>query len=304
MNRKIIIAGVVGIAFALAAVYAAYRTGLSSADRAQANQLSDATTGKRVLYWHDPMVPERRFDKPGKSPFMDMQLVPVYADDDKQGGGVTIDPRAQQRLGVRTALVEKKSLATQITAAGTVEYNERDVAVVQARANGFIERVHVRTPLQVVSAGQPLADVYLPDWVAAQEEYLAVQRMQSEARDSLLAAATQRMRLVGMSEEHVATVSQTKTVQPRLTIRSPIAGVITELAAREGMTITSGAPLFRINGVNTVWVYGEVPADQTRTRGNGDGNGIARRDLAGKSIGAAARSVARDSNRQGTHRIA
>jgi Cu(I)/Ag(I) efflux system membrane fusion protein len=86
--------------------------------------------------------------------------------------------------------------------------------------------------------------------------------MQSEARDSLLAAATQRMRLVGMSEEHVATVSQTKTVQPRLTIRSPIAGVITELAAREGMTITSGAPLFRINGVDTVWVYGEVPEAQ------------------------------------------
>lgn len=262
MNRKIVIA-VAGVVIIFTAAYTAYRFGLSRADQhLQSDQLIDPATGKRVLYWHDPMVPGQRFDKPGKSPFMDMPLVPVYSDGDRDGSGVTIDPRAQQRLGVRTAMVEKKSLASQITAAGTIEYNEREVAVVQARANGFIERVHVRTPLQVVRAGQALADVYLPDWVAAQEEYLAVQRMQSGARESLLAAATQRMRLVGMSDEHIAKVTQTKTVQPRLTLRAPIAGVITELTAREGMTITSGAPLFRINGVDTVWVYGEVPEAQ------------------------------------------
>ena len=129
MNRKVIIAGAAGIALALTAAYAAYRFGLSRAERQEGGQRIDAATGKRVLYWHDPMVPAQRFDKPGKSPFMDMQLVPVYADDAKEAGGVPIDSRAQQRLGARPALAEKKSLATEITAAGTVEYNERDVAV-------------------------------------------------------------------------------------------------------------------------------------------------------------------------------
>jgi membrane fusion protein, copper/silver efflux system len=265
MNRKIVIVAV-GVALVLVGAYGAYRFGLNrGGQQAQHNDLIDPATGKRILYWHDPMVPGQRFEKPGKSPYMDMPLVPVFAQegaDKTMAGGVTIHPRAQQRLGVRTALVEKKSLAIEVTAAGTVEYNERDVAVVQARANGFIEHVYVRTPLQVVSAGQALADVYFPDWVAAQEEYLAVQRMQSDAGESLLAAATQRMRLVGMSDEHITAVTQSKTVQPRMTLRAPIAGVVTELTAREGMTVMNGAALFRINGVDTVWVYGEVPEAQ------------------------------------------
>ena len=63
----------------------------------------DPTNGKKILYWHDPMVPGQKFDKPGKSPFMDMNLVPVYADDAPGGAGVAINPRLQQNLGVRTA---------------------------------------------------------------------------------------------------------------------------------------------------------------------------------------------------------
>ena len=66
----------------------------------------DPATGKKVLYWHDPMVPGQKFDKPGKSPFMDMQLVPVYEDGGGQGG-VTVDPRMQQSLGVRIAEVSR-----------------------------------------------------------------------------------------------------------------------------------------------------------------------------------------------------
>jgi Cu(I)/Ag(I) efflux system membrane fusion protein len=75
------------------------------------------------------MVPGQKFDKPGKSPFMDMQLVPVYADGDGDAGQVTISPRMQQNLGVRTAVVSSGSLAQKMEAVGTVAYNERDVAV-------------------------------------------------------------------------------------------------------------------------------------------------------------------------------
>ncbi|MGH8731664.1 MAG: heavy metal-binding domain-containing protein, partial [Burkholderiales bacterium] len=90
----------------------------------------DPATGKKILYWHDPMVPGQKFDKPGKSPFMDMQLVPVYAGDEGDEGTVTISARVQQNLGVRIAEVTKGTLAPAVEAVGSVAYNERDVVVV------------------------------------------------------------------------------------------------------------------------------------------------------------------------------
>jgi membrane fusion protein, copper/silver efflux system len=213
---------------------------------------------KKVLYWQDPMVPGQRFDKPGKSPFMDMQLVPVYEEPGSAQGGVAVDPRMQQSLGVRTAEASKGAIAPVVEAVGTVAYNERDVAVVQARANGFVERLYVRAPLDPVRKGQALAELYVPDWVAAQEEYLSARRMTGGRMEGLIDGARQRMLLAGMSEAQVKMVESTGKVHARLTLSAPIGGVVAELAAREGMTVMSGAPLFRINGLGTVWVNAEV----------------------------------------------
>jgi membrane fusion protein, copper/silver efflux system len=219
----------------------------------------DPATGRKVLYWHDPMVPGRKFDQPGKSPFMDMQLVPVYADDGDAGGGdtgqVAISPRLQQNLGIRTAEVKEGTLALPFEAVGSVAWNERDVAVVQARGNGYVERLYVRAPLDRVQRGQPLAELYVPDWVAAQEDYLAARRMAPELAD----AARQRMRLAGMTDELIRKIEATGKVSARATIASPVSGVVAELGAREGMTVVAGAPLYRINGLSTVWVNAEVP---------------------------------------------
>src|SRR2546429_7527818 len=93
----------------------------------------DPTTGKKVLYWHDPMVPGQKFDKPGKSPFMDMQLVPMYADEAGGEGTVSIDPRVVQNLGIRTAEVIKGSLASRLEVEGNIAYNELELALFQAR---------------------------------------------------------------------------------------------------------------------------------------------------------------------------
>jgi Cu(I)/Ag(I) efflux system membrane fusion protein len=222
-----------------------------------------APTGDRkVLYWHDPMVPGQKFDKPGKSPFMDMQLVPVYADSDGAEGKVTISPRVQQNLGVRTAEVTKGTLAPAVEAVGNVAYNERDVAVVQARSNGFVEKLYVRAPLDPVRKGQPLAELYVPEWVAAQEEYLSVRRMAGTRLEALLDGARQRMRLVGMTDEQIRLVESAGKIHPRLTVFAPIGGVVAELGAREGMTVMAGAPLFRINGLGTVWVNAEIRESQ------------------------------------------
>ena len=223
----------------------------------------DPSSGKRVLYWHDPMVPQTKFDKPGKSPFMDMQLVPVYADDALDAGAVAIDPRLQQNLGVRTAKSVAGSLSSGIAAVGNVAYNERDVVLVQARSNGFVEKLFVRAALDPVRKGQPLAELYVPEWIAVQEEYLSAKRLRTDvdalALGGLADAAAQRMRLAGMSEGQIRAVDARSAVQPRFTITSPIDGVVGELSAREGMTVAPGAPLFRLNGLATVWVNAEVP---------------------------------------------
>jgi Cu(I)/Ag(I) efflux system membrane fusion protein len=218
----------------------------------------DPQTGRKILYWQDPMVPSQRFGHPGKSPFMDMPLVPVL-----EGGAgaaaIEISPRLQQNLGVRTAVVTRGQLHSEITANATVGYDERDVAVVQARASGFVERVRVRATLDTVHAGEPLADLYVPDWAAAQVEYLAVRNLKSPGAADLVQGAQQRLRLAGMPEDLIKTLEKTGTPQSRFTLVAPISGVISELMAREGMTVTSGAPLFRINGLRMVWVNAEVP---------------------------------------------
>jgi Cu(I)/Ag(I) efflux system membrane fusion protein len=223
----------------------------------------DPATGKRILYYHDPMVPGNRFDKPAKSPFMDMMLYPVYAGAEGDQGSVTVNPRVQQNLGVRTALVTEDTLSPQVTAVGSIAFNERDQVIVQARATSFVERLHVRATLDRVQKGQPLAELYVPDWIAAQEEYLSVARMRGADLAPLLDGARQRMRQAGMSEGQIGSVVRSGRTQPRITLVAPTDGVVTELATREGMTVMPGATLFRINGLATVWANAEVPESQS-----------------------------------------
>ena len=175
---------------------------------------------------------------------------------------MTVSPRTLQNLGVRTALVTQGMLSPQLVAVGSIAFNERDQAIVQARANGYVERLHVRATLDRVAKGQPLAELYVPDWIAAQEEFLALRRMPGSDLAPLVDGARQRMRQVGMSEAQIALVEQTGRSQPRTTLLAPIGGVVTELLAREGMSVAPGATLFRINGLATVWANAEVPESQ------------------------------------------
>jgi len=215
-------------------------------------------TERPVLYWYDPMVPTQRFDKPGKSPFMDMQLVPRYADEagSDAASAVAVSPQAVQSLGLRVAIADKRHLAPAVDIVGTVGLNERDVSIVQARANGFVERVYARAPGDVVAAGAPLADVLHPEWLAAQREYLAVRA----TGDAVLAqAARARLALLGMPEGMVERVEAGGQPQAVTTIVAPAGGLIAELMVRQGMTVSAGMTLARINGLGTVWVEAAVP---------------------------------------------
>ncbi len=224
----------------------------------------DPATGRRILNYHDPMVPGRNFDAPAKSPFMDMMLVPRYAGaEGSDTGTVTVSPRIQQNLGLRTAVVEAGALSAEVTAVGSIAWNERDQTTVTSRANGFVEKLHVRATFDRVAAGAPLLDVYVPDWVAAQEDLLAISRMQGSGLDTLREAALQRMRQAGMSPAQIDLVQRTGVLQARFTLRAPQAGVVTALMVREGATVMPGTPLMTVQGTATVWAEAEVPESQS-----------------------------------------
>lgn len=216
-------------------------------------------TERTVLYWYDPMVPQHKFDKPGKSPFMDMQLVPRYADEGGRSASISIDPAITQNLGVRLATVSRGSLARHVEAVGVLGYNERDVARVQARAAGFVERVYQLAPGDIVEKGAPLVDLLIPEWAAAQEEYLALRRI---GDPHLLEGALQRLHLAGMPADIVRQLERTARVHTQLTIRAPIGGVLQALDIREGMSVAPGASLASINGLDSVWLEIAVPEAQ------------------------------------------
>lgn len=224
--------------------------------------LVSATPERKPLYWYDPMVPQQHFDAPGKSPFMDMQLVPKYADAANAAESVPavrIEPGIQQNLGVRLASVTRGTLDRTLQVTGVLAFNDRDVAVLQARAGGFVERTYSLAPGDVVTAGAPMVDVLVPEWAAAQEEFIALRH---SGEPALLAAARQRLLLAGMPNGLVQQIERNGRVQPVTTLIAPIAGVIRELEVRPGMTLAVGAPLARINGLGRVWLEAAVPEVQ------------------------------------------
>ena len=213
---------------------------------------------RKILYWYDPMIPAEHHDGPGLSS-MGMQTIPRYADEAGGGAsppGISIDPSASQSLGLRTVAVRRGSLASSLTATGTIDFNQRDVAIVQARAGGFVQRVYGRAPGDVVGAGAPLADILAPEWGGAQAEFLAVRRTGNAA---LTQAARQRLVLLGMPSGTIASVERTGRPHNVVTISTPTGGVIKTLDVRTGMTMTAGQTLAEVNGLGTVWLNAAVP---------------------------------------------
>jgi len=231
------------------------------ADSAQPAATSEQS-GRKVLYWHDPMYPNTRFDKPGKSPFMNMQLVPVYADEQGSGAAVRVSPDVVQNLGIRLGTVEKAKLQPKLAAVGSVAFDERLLEVVQARVEGYVTRLHVKAPLERVRRGQPLAEIVAPAWLEAQEEYLALLDAQSERGQSIRDAARQRLAVLGVPETTIRDLDARRKTTAAATLVAPIDGVVAALAVREGTAFMPGSALFRINGLKTVWVNAEVPEAQ------------------------------------------
>jgi Cu(I)/Ag(I) efflux system membrane fusion protein len=258
MSVRLSTGAATGAAVVIALLAGASGYGLAHLGKPAASGAAPAA-GRKPLYWYDPMVPAQHFDKPGKSPFMDMQLVPRYAGEAPAGSGVQVSPSAQQSLGVRLASVERGDFATAIDATGVLDFNQRDVAIVQARAAGFVQRVYARAPGDVVRAGAPMADLLVPTWGGAQAEYLAVRRTGDAP---LEAAARQRLRLLGMPDGLIDQVARDGREHTVITISTPVGGAVQTLDVRQGMTVAMGQTLAQVNGLGTVWLNAAVPEAQ------------------------------------------
>lgn len=261
MTKKPLVRAALALFAAAALLGAGYvagtRNAAAPAAAASPGDRIDPKTGRKVLYWHDPMVPNQHFDKPGKSPFMDMQLEPVYADEGGGASGIRIDPGLQQNLGIRYATVRRQDTADGFDAVGTTQFDESRAAVVQSRVTGYIDRLYASAPMQRIAKGAPVASLFVPDWLAPQEEYLALKRGGMDA--SLLEASRARMRAMSIPDGIIASLDRTGKARTHVVLTSPEAGVVSELNVRDGAMVAPGQTLAKIAGLSKLWLIVEIP---------------------------------------------
>ncbi len=231
----------------------------------QKSTASSASSERKVLYWYDPMRPDVHFDKPGQSPFMDMALEPKYANDDtddrsaEQLPALSVDARMVQKLGMRTAPVEKGTFWQRIDTTGAIVFDESRTQVVEARVSGWVRQLQVRSVDAPIKSGESLLTIYSPDLLAAQKELLIAQRSGDE---ELLAATRERLALLGISSKQIQETLATDKAAPEISIVSPASGVLTELNVREGSQVSPGMPIARVASLDRVWVMVDVPESQ------------------------------------------
>ena len=231
----------------------------------------DPKNGKKIKYWVAPMDPTYIRNEPGKSP-MGMDLVPKYEEDGEghePTSTIRVDPTTIQNMGVRLAPVVRKPLTKTIRAFGNITYDERRLHAVNTKFDGWIEKLYVNYVGQSVAKGQPLFNIYSPDLVTAQGEYLLalrqVQKVSGSAngriRDNakrLLSAAHTRLSYWDVDDKQIRQIEETGQVTKTITIYSPATGVVMKKAAYEGHFVKAGQHQFEIADLSTIWVDVEI----------------------------------------------
>ena len=212
-----------------------------------------AVSERRILHWRAPMDPTYTSDKPGKSP-MGMDLIPVYEDERSDAASVRIDPTTIQNMGVKTATVRRGSLSRTIRTVGRVDYDETRITDVNTKMSGWVEELFVDFTGQRVRKGEPLLEIYSPELVSAQEEYLSA----LGSRRGLLASTKRRLLYWDVTEEQIAELTRTRKVKRTMTVYSPQEGVVVHKAVFDGAHIDAGEHLYRIADLSRVWVYADV----------------------------------------------
>ncbi|MBA3511141.1 efflux RND transporter periplasmic adaptor subunit [Sphingomonas sp.] len=226
-------------------------------DRQVVNGVVQDESGRKVLYWYDPMVPNERYPRPGKSS-MSMDLVPKYVDEAGEGG-VNVSPAVMQNLGIRLARVEVRDIAPVVRAVGRVDFDQRLIREVQTLTPGFVENLTVRAEGEPIGAGRVIARVYSPELLAAQNEYKALLTSRGPAAASVRQAARSRLLLLGAPSSLVARLERGGAPQRTYPVVTPTSGVVTAIGARPGSQVGLGESIVTIQGLSRVLVIAEVP---------------------------------------------
>jgi membrane fusion protein, copper/silver efflux system len=252
------------IAVALIAAAVAVGYWLGAARDAAHQPAAPASAGaakseRKVLYYRNPMGLPDTSPVPKKDP-MGMDYIPVYeGEEPAKAGTVKISPDKVQLLGVRTEAAVERELRRAVQAVGTIQANERLLAKVTPRFEGYIEKLHVNTTGQAVKRGEALMEVYSPEIVAAQEEYLIARAGGSEpVMQRMAEAVLQRLRNWGIAESELETLRKEGKARRSLTLRSPAAGVVLAKPSVQGMRFMPGETLYEIADLSTVWLLAEI----------------------------------------------
>ena len=236
-----------------------------------------APTGRRVLYYVDPMHPAYTSDKPGIAPDCGMTLEPVYADDGAAAtaaapsvpGAIRISPERQQLIGVKFSTVESGSPTRTIRTVGKVAVDETRVGHVHTRIEGWIEKVFVDFTGDVVKKGEPMLTIYSPEMLASQQELLLAERARdlmrsnplasaAEHGESLFDAAKRRLQLWDLSDDQIQQVLETQEPIRSITVHAPMDGFVTERKAFPNQKVTPDSDLYTITDLSRIWIIADV----------------------------------------------
>jgi membrane fusion protein, copper/silver efflux system len=222
---------------------------------------------RKVLYYRNPMGLLDTSPTPRKDA-MGMDYVPVYADEAAAAGQLKISLDKVQKLGVKTEPVALREMARMVRATGQFQLDERRLASVTTKFEGYIEKLYVNATGQPVKRGQPLMEVYSPELVSAQEEYLIAwngrQALKQGTEESqagvgqLAESALRRLRNWDISDTQLQRLQREGKATRTLTLYAPASGVVLEKAALQGMRFMPGEPLFKIADLSAVWLIVDV----------------------------------------------
>ena len=245
----------------LAVLAAGFWLGRGCSARPVSSAATDAATvaSKPAEVWTCSMHPQIRQPKPGKCPICGMDLVLATGGDQMATTGereIELSPAARKLAEVETAPAERRSVAVDIRLAGKIQPDETRVAVIAPRVAGRIDKLDANYVGMAVTAGAPLADLYSPELVSAQQELLQAAKLPGggAAAYSLLAATRERLRLWGLTAEQIAGIEREGRVRDHITFYAPIGGVVVEKDVREGQYVETGMRILTVADLSEVWL--------------------------------------------------
>lgn len=248
----------------------------STTDGSQELSSSEPEGERKIKYWRAPMDPTFISDKPGKSP-MGMDLIPVYEgeEEDLAPGSIKIDPVFVQNIGVVSQEIERTDIPFTVRTVGSLTYNDSQIAWITTKYEGWIEKVYVNYVGEPVQKGEKLFEIYSPQLVTTQKEYLQAleyaERMeQSDYPDiarraqSLLASSRERLEYWDITGEQIAELEAQGILKRTLAVVSPVNGLVVQKMnqALEGMFVKPGMNLYQIVDLSTIWVEVEIFENQ------------------------------------------